>query len=517
MSKVRRNFASMAASQLATSLLALMAVAILPNRLGPTTYGVMAVAGAYLGYFALAANLGSNQFLVKVIARDPSQLSRYVVNASVMKLVIGAALAGVAIVGAHILGYHAQTMLLIEIGCLGLIFNAISDILATALQATERMGKLALSSTIKQYLAGGIGLALVLAGRGVVALCLVMACGSLFLVLAYGYHLRSEVLVRPVLGIQKSSIRLDLRLWRSIATGGLPYLSWSFLLLIYGSIDVLMLQQMSGSDPVAWYSLAYGWVAIPVLLPSILVTVIFPSLSNQALRSSSDFTRVVNSSLRIVFLAGAPMAVGLALVASNIVGLFHYPAGFRNTVGLIQILALHVPIAGLDMILATALTAKDRQKSWLAIGCIAAVFNPLVNLIAIPFTSHRFGNGAIGAAIVTVSTEVLILIGAICIRPRGILDRPTISFMMRCALASAVMIPAVLLVGHDLLAVKVAVGVATFVLVCLILRVFRVRTARQFALQALRTLSGKQHEGLSSVAPGGMKPTLGARPVEVPQ
>jgi O-antigen/teichoic acid export membrane protein len=512
MSKIRRNLLSMLLSQCATFMLTLITVSILPKRLGADTYGALAFAGAYIGYFALAANLGSNPFLVKTLARDPSQLGRYVSNAVIMKVLLGSVLAVAAVAGAHILNFPPQTTRIIEVSGFGIVLAAVSDVLAAALQATERMGKLALWFTVQQYVTGAIAIALLVNGKGPVVYCLVIACGPVIPIVAYGYQLWPDIFARPRpsdanpvprgLGhelwpeifpdspsapARRAPLRPDLRLWKGIALGGLPFVSWSFILLIYGSIDILMLEHMTGSKTVAWYSLAYTWVGIPVFFPAVLVTVIFPSLSNKALGSSAEFSRVVNNALRLVIFAGTPMAIGIALTAGNIVGLLHYPAGFGETVILIRILAFHIPIVAMDMILATALAAKDRQAAWLVVGCIACIFNPLVNLIAIPFTAHHFGNGAIGAAVVTVATEIVMMVGAIYLRPEHILDRRTVTFGLRCVAASAAMIPTVLLVNNAPLAVKVIVGIMTFAIASVVLRLVSIRAARDAVPRFLRS------------------------------
>ena len=72
---------------------------------------------------------------------------------------------------------------------------------------------------------------------------------------------------------------------------------------------------------------------------------------------------------------------------------------------------------------------------------IAAIFNPLLNLAAIPLTVQWFDNGAIGAATITVLTEVVMMIGAIYLRPAGVLDRPTARLLVRIVAASAAMVP----------------------------------------------------------------------------
>src|SRR5262249_9142997 len=125
------------------------------------------------------------------------QLRRYIFNAVVMKLVLGTFLAGAAIAGAHLFGYRPQTSLIVAIAGLGIVLNAIADVLASALQAMERMGKLALGFTVQQYASGVIGLVLLLAGKGIVVFCLVLAIGKAIPVIVFGYHLWPVVFARP--------------------------------------------------------------------------------------------------------------------------------------------------------------------------------------------------------------------------------------------------------------------------------------------------------------------------------
>src|SRR5262249_29605480 len=149
-------------------------------------------------------------------------------------------------------------------------------------------------------------------------------------------------------------------LWRAIGVGGMPFFLWGAILMVYGSIDVLMLEGMTNSDVVGWYTLAYRWVGIPVALPVILATVVLPSLSTLAHAHGPEFSRIVNRAVQIALFAAIPMATGIALVAGDIIQVLHYPAGFEHSVLLMQILAIHIPVVALDMVLATALTAKDR-------------------------------------------------------------------------------------------------------------------------------------------------------------
>ena len=469
MSRAKRNFTALLLSQMATWVMQIVTLVVVPKVLGAETFGVLAFAMAFMGFFVLLANLGSNTFLVKAIAREPERLGAYAFNGVVMKLLLGTVVAGVAIAVARVVGYPSQAVWIVAAACTGLVIGSMTDVLAGVLQGTERMGSLALWLTFQQCAGGALALVLLLDHKGVIVYALVIGLSALIPFLAFSRQLWPET---------SGYRQLDLRLWRTIASGGMPFLLWSGILLVYGSIDILMLQRMTGSTTVGWYTLAYTWVGLPVFFASILSTVLLPSLTSKAISAPADFTATVNRAIRLVVLAGAPMATGIAVISADIIALFHYPASFDHAVPLIRILAAHIPLVGMDMVLGVAIQANDRQKAWVVVGCVAAVFNPLVNALAIPLAVRLYGNGAIGASVVTVATEIVVMFGALYLRPSGLLDGATVSFLLRTAVASALIVPAVLMVETAPLAVKVAVGVVAFAIASLLLRLTSVQKAR---------------------------------------
>jgi O-antigen/teichoic acid export membrane protein len=55
-----------------------------------------------------------------------------------------------------------------------------------------------------------------------------------------------------------------------------------------------------------------------------------------------------NKSLRLVFFVSAPLATGLALCANDLIGLLYPDSSFSNSVPLMRILAVHIPIVSVD-------------------------------------------------------------------------------------------------------------------------------------------------------------------------
>ncbi len=473
---VDRNITWLFLSQVATWTISVVMLVMVPRRLGDVDFGRTEFAFAFVGFFGLAAGLGTSTFIVKTTARDTSRVGPYVFNALIMKLLLIASLFGVALGMAHVLGYPGETIVIIAVAYIGMAFTTLNETLVAGLQGEQRMGKPAAWEVVREYVSCAAALAVLATHKGVLAYAFALNCAGVIPVVANGVQLWPRL---------RKGMHIDLRLWKSLVLGGLPFLLWSAALLIYGSIDIPMLASMAGNATVGWYILAYKWVGLPTFFASIVVTAALPSLSAHGVEISPAFITMANRALRLVLFVGVPIATGIALVAGDVMMLLHYHSGFDHAVPLMRILALHIPVVGMDMVLGTVLIASDRQRQWVIVGCLAAILNPLLNLIAIPLSIRIFGNGAIGASIITVVTELTMMVGAIYLRPRGVLDLATTGYLSRCVAASLPMIPAVLVCGGLWLPAKIAVGMVVYALSSLVLRTVSVRDVHRSGLQFL--------------------------------
>lgn len=454
MGLIAKNMAALLASQVATWVMALFMLIVIPQQLGDRQFGQLSVAGSLVAFFGLFATVGAGPFIVKQVARDPSRVGPYVFNALLMSLVLAVLLSGAAIGTAIVLGYPAETCIIVAVACGGMVLGTLNTAFAVGLQGQQRMRRPAAWAVVDRYVAGIAVVAALATGHGLLGVAMASSWTGWASLLGNGAQLFRQV---------RSGARLDLRLWRILAFGGMPFVLWSLVLMIYGSIDVVILSKMVGDAVVGWYAFAYRLVGIPVFLATIVVTASFPQLSAYAAIASPAFAALTNRGVRLVFFAGAPMAAGIALIAGDVITFLHYPSAFAHAVPLIRILALHIPVVGVTTVLGAALMACDRQKRWVIVGAIAAVFNPLLNWIAIPATSSAFGNGAVGASVITVATEFLMLSGALyLLRSRGVPDYQTLSYLARCAGACAMMACVVVLCRDLWLPGRILIGAIAY-------------------------------------------------------
>jgi O-antigen/teichoic acid export membrane protein len=450
---IGKNIIWLFLSQIATWMISVVLLVIVPDRFGDENFGKISFAIAFMGFFTLIGMLGTYSFLVRTIARDHSAVGPYIFNAVLLKISLAVVLSGAALGVASAIGYSSETMTLLAIGCGVMLCSLLSDTLLAGLAGMERMGRPALWSVVQIYVAGAAGLVVVLSGGGVVAFVAVGATAAIIPVVA------NAILLWPHL---RGHLRVDFRLWKAIVIGGVPLLALSGLNLIYGSIDIPILKSISGNDAVGWYALAYKWVGMPVFISSIVVTAFLPSLSNLAVQSAEAFSSLTNRAVRLVGFVSIPASVGIALTANELLTMI-YDKKYERSIPLMQILAIHIPLAAMDTVLATALIAADRQRKYLIVAGTAAVFNPALNFVLIHLTQDVFSNGAIGAAIMTVTTEVFIMAGALHFRGQGVMDRNTVGYLARCVAAAGLMVPGVWLVRDTNIVVMAIIGGGLYV------------------------------------------------------
>jgi O-antigen/teichoic acid export membrane protein len=387
------------------------------------------------------------------------------------KAVLATVLSVAAVVLAWAIGTTGDALTLVAIGCVGMIFTVINEVFVGSMAGLEWMGRPALWSTVQIWVGSAVGIAVLLAGGGVIAYGIAFSASLAIPMLANG-----RVAWHWTTGTRK----FDWAVVRRVLVGGAPLMVVSALTLVYGTINVPILTRIAGETTTGWFTLAVRFVGIPVFIVTAATTAFFPSLSAHGVAQSAGFARLVNRAIRLVVVITVPAAAGLAVIASDLIELL-YGARFAESVPIIQIMSIHIPVMAIDVILAIALIASDRQNQYLVVAGVAALISPIAGVVAINWSIDRFDNGAIGVAIVAVGTEVLILVGALLLRAKGVMDRATTWVCLRCLLAGAAMAAVVWAMGEWPLAVRIVAGGIVYALASLALGTVTMADARHGA------------------------------------
>jgi len=107
------------------------------------------------------------------------------------------------------------------------------------------------------------------------------------------------------------------------------------------------------------------------------------------------------------------------------------------------------------------LIAADKQAAWTKTLVVASIANPALNMFLIPLFHDRFGNGALGAAICMLITELLVVAMGAWIARRYLSARIANRFL-RAATVTVIMGGVVVLTQRFGVAVQVVIALVVF-------------------------------------------------------
>jgi O-antigen/teichoic acid export membrane protein len=478
--RILGNFLALSAARPLTWLATIGLTILLPRYLGDVNLGRLNFAWVFADWCGLLASFGIATYLAKEIAQRRSEAPSIVLNAVTLRLAMALVIGVLASVVATLLGFDPLTQTLVYLLTAHMLSTVILGVLVGALQGVQELRVVALVDAVSKVAQVALIAFVLLRGHGPIAVAIAYVAGDVLAGVWLLFAVRRRVgFAGPV----------TWRAWGTILRGGIPFLVWETALLTYARVDVLILAAFADDAVLGWYGAAYRLISVPLFVPAVLLTVMFPALAAAA-TDAERFNRLARRGVLVAMLATVPMAFGLMALTGPIIDLFGYPPEFTNSITPTALLAATLPLVGLNMIIGAILAAKDRQRHWAIAGVCAAALNVGLNFVAIPFTQSHFGNGAIGAALVTSFTEVFLLVAGQVLIPKGILDGRTYLASAKCLVAGAAMGGLVWLASDLPLLVTVPLGAIFYALAVLVLGVLSRDDLAQIRAVVSRRMAG---------------------------
>jgi O-antigen/teichoic acid export membrane protein len=458
--RLAKNISMLAGGQLTTWILTGMWTVVVPRGIGPSGMGLLVAAWAAAGIMSVMVGLGTRDLLVRRMAVNPSDAPAMVGTAIALRLLLS--VPGLLLVYAYasFAGFGREQMLVLMIFSGTTLLLLLLEPIQAAFQALERMQYLAYADVLAKTGVTAGGIALVLFGFGPVALVtLGFSIGILILSMNL-FWIRSHVQIQW--GFRFGEIRGLLR-------DSFAYWAFSAFFTLYLWIDSAMLSVMTPAAVVGWYGVPTKvWGAL-MFVPVILGTALLPRFVAANRRGLDHLREMARPYLELVLVLSLPAAIGLAMVSGPLVLLLWTPI-YIPSIPVMVIIALSAPATYLNILLNQILIARNQPWVWTRVMGGAAVLNIILNLALIPYFQHRFGNGAIGAALCLTVTEIVVASVGLTVVP-GLLTRRSAWRVARAAVATLVMaLVTWTLRSHGPL-LQIAAGALTFAIVACLLRV----------------------------------------------
>ncbi len=411
--RVARNLGALAGGQLVTWTMTLVWVLIVPKALGPSGLGILVSAQSVSGVLTIVLGLGTRVYLVREMVIDPQEGPQLLGTAIVVRLILAPVVGLAAVVWARIAhDGHEATVVLYLITAMT-VLTLLAEPMQAGFQALERMKYLAYGDIINKTAQSLIGIALVIVGLRTVAIAANMAIVAGVVVVLYALWLR------PFLRID---IRTNTRRVTSMARQSLAFWSFGLFGFFYFWIDTILLSLMTRSQVVGWYGATTQIFQTLMFLPVLVSTAWLPRLVSAFSHSREHLIKTARAPIEFILVMSIPIAATTAMAAPMLIHAV-YGAKFAKAIPVLVVLAFCIPPIFMNIMLSQVLLAEKRQAVWAAVMAGAAVFNPLLNLVLIPLTETRYHNGAIGAAVSLVLTELVMDIAGFMLVGRHVFDR----------------------------------------------------------------------------------------------
>jgi O-antigen/teichoic acid export membrane protein len=457
--RIARNVRALAGGQIVTWTMTLLWTLVVPRALGPAGLGLVVSAMSVTGVVAIVLGLGTRNYLVREIVVNPIEAGRLLGTALVLRLGLAPLVVGAVVVYSALTHTGGEARTVLYLVALASLLTLLAEPLQAGFQAIERMKYLAYSDVINKTAQSLLGIAVVAVGFRAVGIAASMAAVAAIVIVLNALWLARFIRVEF-----RTTAALLMRMIRQ----SVAYWAFAVFSMLYLWIDTIMLSLMTRSEVVGWYGAPVRLFQTLMFLPVLLSTAWLPRLVAAFGQGEAELRRTARKPIELVLVLSAPIAAGTAMVASTFVPVL-YGDAYRHAVPVMIILGLCLPPMYTNIMLSQVLIAANRQASWTWVMIVATIVNPVFNIVLIPLTEHRYGNGAIGAALSLLLTELVLVSCGFAIAGRGVLDRSTLRRTLLSALASIAMWAVAYAASPAGVAVAVTAGIATFVALALAL------------------------------------------------
>ena len=179
-----------------------------------------------------------------------------------------------------------------------------------------------------------------------------------------------------------------------------PLIILGFFTLVF-SIDSIMLGQIRSESEVGLYAASQRLVQFASIIPTFISISIFPILAKRDSNQENPI-RVFEKIMTIVMAIALPITIGGIFFSAEIVRIILGPQ-YIQAVPVLRVLMGTILALFPDMMLNNLIYSKNLQKIFLKTTSFGLGLNLILNVLLIP----KFG--AVGAAISTTSTQLLIM------------------------------------------------------------------------------------------------------------
>ncbi len=301
--------------------------------------------------------------------------------------------AGVAF--AAVAGYDHVLVIGTLIAGIGMVLQALTNILTAPLQGELRFGWVAAIDVARQAVSVALIVALVLAGAGLTPFFAVTIPAGLVTVAFAAVLVRRDVPLRP---------RFRGGEWWPLVRDTLPYAAAIAVNTLYFRVTIVVMSLAAAARQTGYFATSFRVTEVLIGVPALAVGAAFPILSRAARDDRERLAYATERIIELSLIAGVALVLAVVLSAPFIIEVLAGPAG-KPAVAVLQIQGLALVATFLSMATGFVLLSTRHHSALLIANGAALVTNIVLTLILVPIWQAR------GAAIAAVIAESCLALG----------------------------------------------------------------------------------------------------------
>lgn len=367
-------------------------VSVLTARyLGPSNYGLINYANAYIAFFTAFCTLGINSLLVKEFLDSPDDVGT-TIGTTLGLRAISSLLSAFTIIIISCFADKGEpiTIAVVALSSIGVVFN-VFETFNYWFQAQLKSKITAITSFTAYFITAIYKIILLLLNKSVVWFALATSldyiCVAVLLFAAY-----KKECGKP--------LKFSLKYGKNLLKRSHHFILSGLMVAIYGYTDKIMLKHMLGESDVGLYSIATSLCNVWCFVLSAIIDSVYPSIMEANNKDEDLFKRRNKQLYAIVFYVSFFVAIMFQIFAPLAVQIL-YGEAYSGSVNPLRIITWYTAFSYLGVARNAWIVCKEKQRYLKYIYVLAAASNVVLNFIFIPLF------GASGAAIASLIAQIL--------------------------------------------------------------------------------------------------------------
>lgn len=385
-----KNAGWLMSGKIAQMIISLVVGVLTARYLGPSNYGLIGYASAYMAFFMAFCTLGLNSIMVKEFVDNPDSEGTVIGTALVMRAV-SSLLSGLLIVliVSFIDADEPTTIAVVALSCVGLLFH-VFEVFRYWFQAHLQSKVTAIVSFIAYAATAIYKVVLLILGKNVLFFAFATSIDyivvAVLLLFAYKKHGGKPL---------KFSWPTGKRMLRSSC----HFIMSGLMVSIYGKTDTLMLKQMLDETSVGYYATATTICTMWCFVLTAIIDSVVPSIMEANKQNEELFKKRNRQLYAIVFYVSLAVSA-LFMIFADLAIRILYGEAYLPAANPLRIITWYTAFSYLGVARNAWLVCKQRQKYLKYIYVLAIILNITLNSIFIPMW------GASGAAFASLATQI---------------------------------------------------------------------------------------------------------------